>query len=77
MLDQTITRHNPNGAMAGDWADNFERFVQQKLVEVDESMVFEIAEDKRLSQAVRNQWAEARGAVAEAIAQWERDQYGL
>ena len=77
MLDQTITRSNPNGGLAGDRADNWERFVQEKLEEVDVSVVYEIAEDKRLPQAVRNQWAEARGAVAEAIAQWERDQYGL
>ena len=77
MLDQTITRHNPNGGMAGDRADRYERFVGDIYQELIDENVFLALENRRISKDTKAKIMAAFASAAEDVAEYERDQYRL
>jgi len=77
VFDQTITRRNPNGAMAGDRADNFERFVDGIYQELIGEQVFLALDDRQISKETKYKIIADFRQAAEEKAAHERDQYGL
>ena len=77
MLDQTITRRNPNGCAAQDRADCYEQFVSDTYQELIDENVFLALENRRISKDTKAKIMAAFASAAEDVAEYERDQYRL